>query len=336
MPAPPVSNSVAAGLAMALAAAAVFAMLRLAGSLPQAHPNARSMHERPVPRVGGLAIWAGFLAVLPLIPAPPPGGTAWLVAWAAVAVVSMIDDWQGMGVWTRLVAHAIAATIAALAVLDPSQRALSIAYSWLLVVALACLLVWCANLYNFMDGNDGLATAMTVIGFGAYGFAAIAADLPAQAYFALAAAALPLLAVNVPPARVFMGDVGAVPVGFLAGVFGSAGCTADVWPAWFPLLVFLPFVADATLTLLRRLARGEPLSEPHRTHYYQRLNLLGAGHRGTLLVYGILMTGTAGSALAALAFAPAYGWGVLGAWMFAAGAFFAAIDYHWNRRRDSA
>src|SRR6266536_5373965 len=88
MPAPPVSNSVAAGLAMALAAAAVFAMLRLAGSLPQAHPNARSMHERPVPRVGGLAIWAGFLAVLPLIPAPLPGGTAWLVAWAAVAVVS--------------------------------------------------------------------------------------------------------------------------------------------------------------------------------------------------------------------------------------------------------
>jgi UDP-N-acetylmuramyl pentapeptide phosphotransferase/UDP-N-acetylglucosamine-1-phosphate transferase len=336
MPVTAVSNWVAAGVAMAAAAAVVFLTLRLASLLPQAHPNLRSMHERPVPRVGGLAIWAGFLAVLPLIPSPLPGGIAWLVAWAAMAVVSMIDDWQGMGVWTRLVVHAIAATIAALAVLDPPHSALARAHTWLLVAAIACLLVWCANLYNFMDGSDGLATAMTIIGFGAYGIAAIRADVPPQAYFALATATLPLFAVNVPPARVFMGDVGAVPVGFLAGVFGAAAAAAGAWPAWFPLLVFLPFIADATLTLLRRLARGEPMLEPHRTHYYQRLNRLGAGHRGTLLVYGVLMAGTAGSALATLSYAPAHGWGVLCAWIVVAGAFFAGIDYHWNRRRDSA
>jgi len=177
---------------------------------------------------------------------------------------------------------------------------------------------------------------MTVFGFGAYGVAAIRADVPGEAYFALAAAALPLLAVNAPPARVFMGDLGAVPTGFLAGVFGVSGCVAGAWPAWFPLLVFLPFVADATLTLLQRLARGEPLFEAHRGHYYQRWNRLGAGHRGTFLVYGALMAGTTFAALGALWFAPAYGWGVLCGWIVVVAAFFAGIDYHWNRRSDSA
>ena len=131
--------------------------------------------------------------------------------------------------------------------------------------------------------------------------------MPAQLYLALAAAVVPFLAVNAPPARAFMGDVGAVPLGFLAATFGIAGCRSGTWPAWFPLLVFLPFVADASTTLVRRVMGGERVWEAHRTHYYQRLHQLGAGHRGTLAIYGALMVGTAGTALTVLAFAPGAG-----------------------------
>ena len=78
------------------------------------------------------------------------------------------------------------------------------------------------------------------------------AGAPAQAYAALAAATVPFLAVNLPPARAFMGDVGAVPLGFLAAAFGIAGWRAGVWPAWFPLLVFLPFVVGRDGDAFRR------------------------------------------------------------------------------------
>ncbi len=323
---------VAVALAAGLSAAALFLMLRVAGRLPQARPNARTLHERPVPRVGGLALWAGFLPVAIGAPSPVPAGAGWLVPWAAVALVSLVDDWRGVGAWKRLAVHAAAAALAVIALPAPASP---LAHAAALAAGIA-VVAWAANLYNFLDGSDGLAAAMAVLGFAAYGMAASAAGAPATAYFALAAAAVPLLALNWPPARVFMGDVGAVPLGFLAGYFGLNGWTYDFWPAWFPLLVFLPFVADATLTLAQRLARAEPLLEAHRSHYYQRLHRLGAGHLGTLLVYGALMAGTAATALATLVYQPACGWLVLGAWTIALGAIFAAIDYHWGRRRDSA
>ncbi len=278
----------------------------------------------PCPGSGAWRCGPGFFPIAIATPSAVPGGGAWLAAWAAVTIVSLVDDWRGVRAAIRLAVHAIAAAIAAVAVLVP-ESAPATAATWLVAAGAAGLIVWSANLYNFMDGSDGLAAAMAVFGFGAYGFAAIHAEVPAAALFALAAAALPLLAVNAPPARVFMGDVGAVPLGFLAGFFGVSGCAAGTWPAWFPLLVFLPFVADATLTLLRRLARGEPMLEAHRGHYYQRLNRLGAGHRGTLVIYGALMAGTTGAALATLRLAPASGWGVLGAWIVVVGLFSPAL-----------
>ncbi|MGH8746214.1 MAG: glycosyl transferase, partial [Burkholderiales bacterium] len=96
---------------------------------------------------------------------------------------------------------------------------------------------------------------------------------------------------NFPPARIFMGDVGSVPLGFLAGALGLIGWNDGVWPLWFPLLVFAPFVCDATLTLLKRLARGERVWQAHREHYYQRLVRMGFGHRGTALIEYAVMLG---------------------------------------------
>ncbi len=233
-------------------------------------------------------------------------------------------------VW-RLASQAVAAAAIAVAVgtAGPGEPG-SALRSYLLIGSAALALVWAANLYNFMDGSDGLAAFMGTCGFAAYGVAAWQAGAPAAAYFALAAATLPFLALNAPPARMFMGDVGAVPLGFLAAAFGLGGWRADTWPAWFPVLVFLPFVADATVTLGRRLWRRERVWEAHKMHYYQRLHQLGAGHRGTLLVFGVLIAGTVASALATLAVAPDAGWTVVAAWSGACAALFGGIEYSWR------
>jgi UDP-N-acetylmuramyl pentapeptide phosphotransferase/UDP-N-acetylglucosamine-1-phosphate transferase len=183
-----------------------------------------------------------------------------------------------------------------------------------------------------MDGNDGLAAVMSICGFGAYGIAAMRAGANADVFLALAAATLVFLRVNLPPARTFMGDGGSVGLGFLAAAFGFYGIRAEMWPSWFPLLVFLPFAADATTTVVRRIARGDHLFEAHRTHYYQRLHQMGSGHRGTLLFYAVLIAGTSASALYTLAVAPGLGWSVMAAWIVAIGGLFAGIDYHWRRR----
>jgi UDP-N-acetylmuramyl pentapeptide phosphotransferase/UDP-N-acetylglucosamine-1-phosphate transferase len=317
--------AVVSGLAMAL-------LLRAGPRLPQALPDGRTLHPRPVPRVGGLAIWAGFVPVMLHAPDSLPGAAVWLLAWLAVAAVSLADDCVGVRAAVRLAVQLAAAT-AVIAVIVGLERALEPSVArWLTSAGGVVGLVWAANLYNFMDGSDGLAATMAICGFAAYGAAAMLGDHVPDVYFALAAATLPFLLVNLPPARAFMGDVGSVPLGFLAGAFGLAGVVEGVWPAWFPLLVFLPFIADATVTLGRRLARGERVVLPHKIHYYQRLHQLGAGHRGTLLCYGVLMLGTSTAAVFTLARDRSVGWVVLAAWMAVTGLVFAGIDYHWRKR----
>jgi UDP-N-acetylmuramyl pentapeptide phosphotransferase/UDP-N-acetylglucosamine-1-phosphate transferase len=128
----------------------------------------------------------------------------------------------------------------------------------------------------------------------------------------------------------FLGDVGALPLGFLAGALGLAGIAAGTWPAWLPLLAFLPFIVDATVTLATRALRGERVWEAHKVHYYQRLHQLGAEHRGTLAVYGTLAAGCCITALVCLFRAPQAGWGAVAAWLVVLAVMFAAIDYHWR------
>jgi len=330
------TTALACLLAAALATAAIAALLRYARHLPVALPNDRSLHAHPIPRVGGLALWAGFLTIaLWLAPALPGGTVGWLPSWLALLVVSLVDDVRGAKVTLRLAVHVAAAVWAAAWILRmPGTIVPGVApgTGYGVAVGLAALaLVWASNLYNFMDGSDGLAGAMTVIGFGALGLAATDTALRAAA-LALAAACVPFLAVNRPPARIFLGDVGAVPAGFLAAAFGIGGIVQDAWPAWFPLLVFLPFAADATATLLLRLLRGERVWEAHRSHYYQRLHQLGAGHAGTFAVYAAAALACALTALACLAFAPSAGVPALVAWCVAFALLFAAIDYHWRRK----
>jgi len=306
----------------AVVAAAVSRLVRAAaGRLPQARSGERSLHEGAIPRAGGLSILAGAVAACMLAPPALPGpAVAWAIALASVALVSWVDDVRGLPALVRLATQALAAALVAWA-------CVGLAPAWLFAV-IAIAIVWGANLFNFMDGSDGLAAAMAIIGFAAYAAAAAIAGAPAGAYAGVAAACVPFFVLNRPPARMFMGDCGSVPLGFGAAAAGAAGILLGYWPSWFPVLVFLPFIADATLTLARRLVRGDNLLVAHRGHYYQRLNLAGAGHRGTLAIYAASMLACACLALACLAFAPGRGPAALALALLGHAAGFALIDYH--------
>jgi len=251
-------------------------------------PNERSLHAHPVPRTGGVAIAAGIAAACALV---QPGLAVTLVTALALAAVSLVDDVVGLPTLVRLAAHLAAAATVLLYELGYAEPVLFTAF----VLAIA----WYANLYNFMDGADGLAGAMAFFGFGAYAIAALVSEAAPFAALcgAIAAAAAGFLVFNLPPARIFMGDVGSVPVGFLAGALGVAGWSRGYWPIWFPLLVFAPFVCDASLTLLRRLLRRERVWRAHREHYYQRLVRMGFGHRATAVIEYGAMAACAATAL---------------------------------------
>jgi len=231
--------------------------------------------------------------------------------------VSLLDDIRGLPVRQRLLAH-----LAAAALLVAGSGLL--ARQPLLAVPLVLLVVWMTNLYNFMDGSDGLAGGMALFGFAMYGIASWMQGNEAWAMLnlAIAAAALGFLRYNFPPARIFMGDAGSIPLGFLAAAMGLLGWQSGHWAAWFPLLVFSPFIVDATVTLAKRTLRGARITEAHREHYYQRAIRSGWGHRKVALAEYVLMATAGLSALLALRQAfPVWlllGWGAVYAGMMLA------------------
>jgi UDP-GlcNAc:undecaprenyl-phosphate/decaprenyl-phosphate GlcNAc-1-phosphate transferase len=298
-------------------------MLRLsAARLPLDHPNPRSLHDRPIPRVGGIAVLAGVALVVAVQPGPLPAPFAVALVLAAI---SLADDFHRLPVALRLAAHLGAAALTVWYVLGPMNL--------LAAATLVLAVAWMTNLYNFMDGSDGLAAGMAVIGFGTYAVAAWSASDADLAFLcsALAGAALGFLAFNFHPARAFLGDVGSIPLGYLAGALGVLGWANELWPLWFAPLVFAPFIADATLTLLRRTLRRERLWEAHREHYYQRSVRMGLGHRGTALIGYALMLACGAAALFARETAPAVQLSVLGAALVVLTAVAACIDWRWSR-----
>ena len=275
-------------LSFALALVAVRVLVSRFGRFAVDHPNERSMHVRPVPRTGGIAVLGGAALCLWF-----DLSALWLplVLALGLAVVSFLDDLYDMPVAVRFGAHLASAVVLVWYTLSPMHVASLV----LLVLAVA----WMTNVYNFMDGSDGLAGGMSVIGFGAYAFAAYLGGSPALAALclALAAAAAGFLVYNFHPAKIFLGDVGSIPLGFLSAALGIVGWRNDLWPRWFPLLVFGPFAADATITLFKRLAGGHRPWQPHREHYYQRVARMGLGQRGTAFAGYALMILCAGAAL---------------------------------------
>lgn len=270
-------------------------------------PNERSLHENATPRTGGLAILLSLAAGLAAAYAAARAG--WVdgvlaagavqltshdfvavgIATTFLAGMSLVDDIRNVSPLVRFAVQVLAAaglvwgadfTIASFWVPGYGPLALGLAAYPITLL----FIVWMANLYNFMDGMDGLAGGMAVVGFGVMGALAIVNGGPGIGVVAIAvaAAAAGFLYFNYPPARIFMGDVGAVPLGFLVASLAVKANRELVLGLWVPLILFSPFIADATVVVVRRALRGERIWEAHREHYYQRLVLAGWSHRKTL------------------------------------------------------
>jgi len=272
-------------------------------------PNERSSHKNPTPRGGGivvvavliLAVWAIHLSS----GASLRHTAIMTLELAALAIVSWIDDRGGANIWLRLAVQ-LAAVTAGLATIGIGPLAARLDISpWLLAIPFALGWMWFVNLYNFMDGIDGITGTETAsIGVGLVALAVVTlGSVAGQGLMglALAGAAIGFLLWNWPPARIFLGDVGSVPLGFLIGGLLIEAALAGHWaPA---LILPLYYLADATITLAARALKGQRPWRAHRSHFYQRAHQAGLSHGHISLVIAALNI-----VLIALAAAAGLGW----------------------------
>ncbi|MEZ0232444.1 MAG: glycosyltransferase family 4 protein [Methylophilaceae bacterium] len=306
-------------LAFAITAISLVVILRTRlNRLAMDTPNQRSLHAVAIPRTGGLAIMAGVLGTWCFF----SGGLLWAGLVLVLVLISVVDDIRGLSIKWRFLGQWVVSAI------------FIYAYYPILAwwgIGVVALMVWMINLYNFMDGSDGLAGGMALFGFGAY---AIAAGLSNDWQISLlsaciASASLAFLFFNFNPAKVFMGDSGSIPLGFLAASIGVYGWQTAIWPIWFPVLIFSPFIIDATITLLKRAFQGESIFEAHRSHYYQRLVLMGFGHKKTAVLEYALMSMVSLTGLLLLHRPFLYVAFLLLTWAVIYGTLIWVIDRHW-------
>ncbi len=256
-------------------------------------PNERSSHVVATPRGGGLAIAIVLLVALPL--AQYAAGAVWLPIWglaaggALVAGVGFIDDRGHLPPIWRLVGHAVAAGCVLASIDGPPPVTVfgfDLSSHWIGGVLTALYVVWIVNLTNFMDGIDAIA-ALEVITTSLCGMTLCLIAAPASDEWLVpalvASAAGGFLVWNWPPARVFLGDAGSGLLGLLLAAMALR--FGWIAPAlfWSWTILLGVFVVDATVTLLRRLARGERVYEAHRSHAYQRVARRVGGHRPVAL-----------------------------------------------------
>jgi UDP-N-acetylmuramyl pentapeptide phosphotransferase/UDP-N-acetylglucosamine-1-phosphate transferase len=273
--------AVATALLSGLATRALIPILRRHNVLDC--PNERSSHNAPTPRGGGIALVGTVLLawlVLRQTGQVSPAILGISLGTGLLAIACWIDDLRGLSPVTRLAAQtaAVAIGLYALPAPDNALRAWlgQVAY----FVAAGVLWIWWVNLFNFMDGIDGLAGSEAVaIGGGLLLFAAVGSGTdPVTALLAAAilGGALAFLLWNWSPAQIFLGDIGSVPLGYLTGFLLIDVAARGHWK--IALILPLYFLADATITLLRRLLQGERIWQPHRRHYYQQAVRHGLGH----------------------------------------------------------
>jgi UDP-N-acetylmuramyl pentapeptide phosphotransferase/UDP-N-acetylglucosamine-1-phosphate transferase len=306
---------------LATAAAAFLAVLAGTGLLLRGlrrldlldRPNERSSHALPTPTGGGIAVTT--VLVLALIVLWSRQGVAIPDTWPVIApmiglgLISWIDDVRNLGALPRLAAQIVAVACGIWALPGPWHAVSAGVPAWLFAVALGLAWVWFINLFNFMDGIDGIAGAETLV-IGA-GVAIVAGGLAGSATLPLWPAAIVTIAAiagflawNWHPAKIFLGDVGSVPLGFLLGWLLLFLALNGQWAA--AVILPLYYLADATVTLVKRLSRGERIWRAHRSHFYQTAVAAGRSHArvaGTVLAAGML--------LIALAWLAARGWPIV-------------------------
>ncbi len=252
-------------------------------------PNERSSHVRPTPRGGGLGMVPAILLVWLAagLPAGFDGGIGLLVLGLALLfAISFRDDVKSLAPLPRLAAQIVAAGLALPWLLQTGPVFQGLLPIWLDAALALLMLVGFVNFFNFMDGIDGisgveagsigLGGALVFLLAGGTGLAAVHAAQATALGFALFGGALGFLAWNWHPAKLFLGDVGSVPLGYLTGLLCLTLAGAGFWvPA---LLLPAYYLADAGLTLCARILRGEKITQAHRSHFYQRALRGGAGH----------------------------------------------------------
>jgi len=288
-------------LLLTLAAAAAWGLTALVRAYARRHlmdvPNSRSSHGLPTPRGGGLGVVLTWYSALWLLPAAAAGGGGMAEACAAgvaVAAVGFVDDHGHLSPRLRIAVH-VAAAGWALWWLGGMPSITLGGQAWHLGWAGSALalvaIVWMLNLFNFMDGIDGIAGSEGVFVAGAGGilnFVWFPESGQGLLNLVLAASCAGFLLWNWPPAAIFLGDVGSSFIGFILGVAALAsaargGASLAVWA-----ILAAVFVADASFTLLRRMASGQRWFEAHRSHAYQHAVLRLGGHRPvTLWVWAI-------------------------------------------------
>ncbi len=245
-------------------------------------PNERSSHALPTPRGGGIAVVAGLVLAggwLVFRGAAPTGTLYMIIAVLVLGSVSWRDDIKNLSAQIRLGAQIV--VVASMIAIEPSliRDALPFLPSWLAVPVGALAWLWFINLFNFMDGIDGISGIEAISVAGGVALLCMIGQAPIDVFgpaLMIGAAALGFLAWNWHPAKIFLGDVGSVPLGFALGWLLFELARAGQWPA----ALILPgyYIADATITLLRRLIRGEKVWEAHKSHFYQRAHQRGLSH----------------------------------------------------------
>lgn len=241
-------------------------------------PNHRSSHTLPTPRGGGLAFVLCFLIGLPLLYwqalLTASQTAAYAIATLSIASIGFLDDRHTLSAKIRLLGHCLTSLLAlallgTLPVLDlgfvQCQPGLLLGLCYWLG------LVWLLNLYNFMDGIDGLAALEAVsvcLGMALVYTLGQAPQLTLLPLL-LAAAVSGFLGWNFPPAKIFMGDAGSGFLGLILGLMMLQGAQTNPAWLWSWLILLAVFIVDASLTLLRRLLSGQPIMEAHRSHAYQ-------------------------------------------------------------------
>lgn len=260
-------------------------------------PNARSSHTVPTPRGGGVSIVASFLLALPLVSvfglASWPVALAFLGAGAGIALLGFLDDHGHIAARWRLLGHFAGAAWALfwLGGLPPLHVfGFELDLGWAGYLLAALYLVWLLNLYNFMDGIDGIASveAICVCVGGALLYVVSGHTHDATLPLLLAAAVAGFLFWNFPPARIFMGDAGSGFLGIALGILSLQAAWVESQLFWSWLILLGVFIVDATFTLLRRLLRGDKVYEAHRSHAYQYASRQFGRHLPVTFAVGLI------------------------------------------------
>jgi Fuc2NAc and GlcNAc transferase len=243
-----------------------------------AHPNARSSHAISTPTAGGIAFvvpvlvylaWLGSLGAEPAV--------ALAVGGFMLAAVGLLDDLREVSALLRILVQATVA-VGFVVMLLPDL-------AWIVLAVIGLALVWHINLYNFMDGIDGLAgvqglvflVGAQIVGQGVPGW-------PGDLIWLTSGALVAFLMFNWPPARIFMGDVGSGFLGLLTGALALLLWQQQTLPLAVSLILLSAFWFDASYTLASRVITGQPFTRPHRSHLYQKL-AAQRGHRWTTLAF---------------------------------------------------